>query len=136
MKHSISELLIINLRTILEKEGCLVALTRGHDEILKFNRLFYAFNVPDGEVRGKHAHKECDQLLVALNGTITVSVQDGVDARKVILDSPSKALFLPAGLWAEEKYMNHAILLALCSQEYDKSDYISNLEEYRTWNEC
>lgn len=97
------------------------------------SRLFYVYDVPNGDVRGKHAHIECGQIYFALHGVIKVKVHDGKRKRLFTLDNPNQALYVPAGVWSEEKYKNNAVLMVLCSDEYNSNDYIRDWNEFITW---
>lgn len=98
-------------------------------------RIFYTYTVPEGSVRGEHAHKRCEQFLIALRGTITVLIDDGNGHRdKIVLDSPSKGLWLPHGCWGEQSgHSDDNILLVLASLPYDGSDYIRSYREFLQW---
>ena len=113
--------------------GSLVALTESAEVPFDIKRIFYVWDVPDNETRGKHAHYECDQLLICLKGTLKVLIDDGSQKKVQILDSPGQGLLIPAGLWAEETYIDNAIMVVLCSHEYDTEDYIHSYKEFVEW---
>ena len=84
------------------------------------------------EIRGNHAHKICQQLLVCVSGEIEVICDDGLNQRIYRLSEMGKGLLIPAGMWATEKYINEgSVLMVLCDQVYDKNDYIFNYEEFK-----
>ncbi len=120
--------------TFEEKEGCLVPLTGGEGIIFPIKRIFYAYGVPKGVTRGKHAHHNCEQILIAIEGALDITVKDGTDEYKLCINSPNHALYVPAGLWCEEEYHpGTTIMLALCSHKYAKADYINDWSEYVEW---
>lgn len=82
--------------------------------------------------RGFHAHKECTQLLVALNGVCEVTCDDGYDRVSFRLDSSEKGLLIPPSIWAEQSYTPGTVLMVLTNMPYDESDYIRNYEEFLT----
>ena len=98
-------------------------------------RIFYTYTVPEGSVRGEHAHKRCEQFLISLRGILTVKVDDGrghVD--EFVLDTPSRGLWLPAGCWGEQSgHSEDNILLVLASLPYDSADYIRSYDEFLAW---
>ena len=98
-------------------------------------RIFYTYTVPEGSVRGEHAHKRCEQFLISLRGDLTVRVDDGrghID--EISLDTPSKGLWLPAGCWGEQSgHSEDNILLVLASLPYDSADYIRSYDEFLSW---
>jgi acetyltransferase-like isoleucine patch superfamily enzyme len=94
-------------------------------------RYFTVFGVPSREVRGEHAHRQLEELLVCVHGECTVMVNDGVERAEVVLDRPDVSLHLPAMIWtAQFAYSPDAVLLALCSAVYDAGDYIRSYDEF------
>lgn len=97
-------------------------------------RIFYTYTVPEGSVRGEHAHKKCEQFLIAIRGEVHVAVDDGTCRDEIVLDSPSKGLHLPAGCWGEEfSHSPDCILLVLASLPYENEDYIRKYEDFLAW---
>lgn len=129
----LDDVLEFQFRKYVEARGCLTPITTKEDVPFDIKRVFYAWNVPDMETRGHHAHYECHQVLICLQGNIEVTTTDGINERMFTLDSPEKALFVPASIWSEELYNNNAILLVLCSQEYSCDDYITDFDTYKNW---
>lgn len=94
-------------------------------------RVFYTYDIPGGESRGAHAHKECHQLLVAASGAFEVYLDDGVNKRTVLLNRPFYGLHVPPGIWsAEQCFSSGSICLVLASHIYDKEDYIREYDDY------
>ena len=97
-------------------------------------RIFYTYTVPEGSVRGEHAHKKCEQFLIAIRGELHVCVDDGVHRDEIVLDSPSRGLHLPAGCWGEQfSHSPDCILLVLASRPYDNADYIRSYDAFLAW---
>jgi acetyltransferase-like isoleucine patch superfamily enzyme len=94
-------------------------------------RVFSVFAVPSKEVRGAHAHRALEQLLICLTGSVSVVVDDAVNRLEVVLDSPDLALYLPPMVWAiQYKYAADAALLVLASDVYDPNDYIRDYDQF------
>lgn len=94
-------------------------------------RTYYLYDVPGGEERGGHAHKELQQLIVAVSGSFDVMLDDGNVKRTVTLNRPYQGLLVVPGLWRElNNFSSGSICLVLASHKYDESDYIRNYEEY------
>ena len=94
-------------------------------------RVFYSYDIPGGEARGAHAHKECHQFLIAASGAYEVLLDDGVNKRTVLLNRPFYGLHVPSGIWASEQaFSSGSICLVLASHGYDESDYIRNYANY------
>ena len=94
-------------------------------------RVFYSYDIPGGEARGAHAHKECHQFLVAASGCYEVVLDDGINKRTVLLNRPFYGLHIPPGIWAAEQgFSSGAICLVLASHPYDENDYIRDYNEF------
>jgi UDP-2-acetamido-3-amino-2,3-dideoxy-glucuronate N-acetyltransferase len=94
-------------------------------------RYFLVHDVPSGETRGSHAHRECAQFLVCITGACAVVVDDGEHRLEVALDRPNRGLYVPPMVWATQyKYTRDAVLLVLASHPYDPADYIRDYEAF------
>lgn len=94
-------------------------------------RIFYTYGIQSSAVRGEHAHKVCEQFLIAVHGSLNVIVDNGTQRMEYVLDSPKKGLHLPAGCWGiEYKHSPDCVLLVLASHEYDSSDYIRDYHAF------
>ena len=87
-------------------------------------RIFSVFDVPSERIRGSHAHRQCDQLLISLSGSIHCVIDDGTRRDEVRLDSPDMGLYLPAMTWGTQyKYTRDAVLLVLASHPYSAEEH-------------
>jgi UDP-2-acetamido-3-amino-2,3-dideoxy-glucuronate N-acetyltransferase len=94
-------------------------------------RYFLVHDVPTGEIRGSHAHRECAQFLVCVAGSCAVFVDDGEHRLEVALDRPNRGLYVPPMVWATQyKYTQDAVLMVLASHPYDAADYIRDYDEF------
>ena len=94
-------------------------------------RVFYVYGVPAGSVRGQHAHKLCEQVLVCVRGQVRVVVDDGHRTAEVVLDDPRRGLHLPAMVFGTQRdYSADAVLLVLASHPYDAGDYLTDHAEF------
>lgn len=94
-------------------------------------RVFYSYDIPGGEARGAHAHKECHQFLIAASGAYEVLLDDGVNKRTVLLNRPFYGLHVPPGIWASEQaFSSGSICLVLASHGYCEEDYIRDYKDY------
>lgn len=106
------------------------------EKILPFpvKRIFYTYNVASREVRGEHAHRKCEQFLLAVKGSLKVIVDDGSIREEYALDNPSIGLHLPAGRWGVQySHSPDCVLLVLASLPYDPADYIRDYGEFQAW---
>jgi hypothetical protein len=94
-------------------------------------RVFYIYDIPGGEIRGAHAHKECHQFLIAASGSFEIRLDDGITKRTVMLSRPYYGLHIPPGIWAAEQgFSSGAICLVLASKKFDEADYIRKYDEF------
>ena len=104
------------------------------DQQLPFvpQRIFFLHGVPNEKVRGAHAHRECMQFLVCINGSVNVLVDDGIAREEFVLRSASEGLLIPPGIWATQyKYSASAMLAVIASHNYAAEDYIRDYQEFR-----
>lgn len=94
-------------------------------------RYFAVYGVPSSELRGEHAHKECEQFLLCLNGSVRVLLDDGSSRCEVILNRPEMGVYMPAMIWGTQyRYSRDAVLLVFASMPYGSNDYIRQYEEF------
>ena len=94
-------------------------------------RCFMVYGVPSREIRGEHAHKTLEELLVCVHGNCSVRLYDGEGGDEVVLNRPDLALYIPPMLWTTQyKYSADAVLIVLASDLYHDEDYIRDLDEY------
>jgi len=97
----------------------------------QINRVFYLYDIPGGEERGAHAHKDCHQLLIAASGAFDIMLDDGKSKRMVTLNRPYMGLHIPPGVWAAEMgFSSGAICLVIASHKYSESDYIRDYTDF------
>lgn len=101
------------------------------DSHLKMKRIYWTSHIPNGAIRGNHAHKECKQILVCLKGKIEVETElPNGKIEKFVLQNPNEGLILPPHVWHTMTYEDDAIQLVLASLNYDESDYLRTKQEY------
>lgn len=128
---SISDCKIIKLPRINTLAGSITGINDGVEVPFACKRIFYIYDIPSGEDRGAHGHKECHQLLVAITGAFEVEIFDGKNKQMILLNQPDIGLHIPPGIWASEvDFSGGAICLVLASQEYDESDYIRDINDF------
>jgi dTDP-4-dehydrorhamnose 3,5-epimerase-like enzyme len=94
-------------------------------------RYFAVVDVPSKEVRGEHAHRELEQLLVCLRGSMALVADDGTRRQEILLDSPEIAVYVPPMVWCVQyKYSADALLLVLASDVYQPHDYIRDYDQF------
>ena len=94
-------------------------------------RVYYLYDVPGGESRGAHAHKELSQLIVAASGSFRVTLDDGNVKRSFVLNRPYQGLYVRPGIWRDlDDFSSGAVCMVLASDVYCKEDYIRNYDEF------
>jgi WxcM-like, C-terminal len=94
-------------------------------------RVYYLYAVPRGARRGGHAHRNEEQVLIAVAGRLNVVVDDGAARRSVTLDTPHVGLYVPTMIWRElTDFSSGAVCLVLSSSLYDASDYVRDYDEF------
>jgi len=94
-------------------------------------RFFTVYNVPGKDVRGEHAHRQCHQFLVCMNGSLSILLDDGEQREELQLDRPSLGLYIPPMVWSVQyRYSPDGVLLVVASDPYNPADYIRDYEEF------
>lgn len=122
---------LIELPKIRRPEGSITAINNKVELPFEIRRCYYLYDVPSGESRGGHAHRELYQFIVAAGGSFEVILDDGRVKRTVSLNQPNRGLYLPPGLWRElDNFSSGAICLVMASERYSEDDYIRNYSEF------
>lgn len=131
-KNTVYDCSIIELPKNTDLTGSLTYVYNDVNIPFKVRRVFYSYDIPGGETRGAHAHKECHQFLVAASGAYEVLLDDGINKRTILMDRPFYGLHIPPGIWAsEQSFSSGSICLVLASHAYDANDYIRDYSEYK-----
>jgi hypothetical protein len=131
MRISVYDCSIIELPRIGDRNGSITAINNLVEIPFEVKRVFYLYDIPGGENRGAHAHKECHQFLIAATGSFEVELFDGKIRRTISLNRPNSGLHIPPGIWASEvNFSSSSICLVLASESFDETDYIRNLSSY------
>lgn len=94
-------------------------------------RTYYLYDVPGGESRGGHAHKNLNQLIVAVSGSFSVTLDDGSIKRTYTLNRPYQGLLVVPGIWRTlDDFSSGAVCMVLASERYSEDDYIRSYAEF------
>ena len=132
MKHTtIYDCKLLDLRKITDPRGNLTVIEGKGDIPFDIKRVYYLYDVPGGESRGAHAHKELYQLLIAANGSFTVTLDDGTDKVTHNLKRPYYGLLIVPGIWRDlDDFSSGSVCLCLASEHYEAEDYIRDYNEF------
>ena len=133
MKHTtINDCKLIDIRKISDPRGNLTPVEGAQDIPFDIKRVYYLYDVPSGQSRGGHAHKELQQLIVAANGSFAITLDDGTDKKSYTLNRPYQGLLIVPGIWRVlDDFSSGAVLLCLASEHYEEADYIRNYREFK-----
>ena len=133
-KTTVYDCSFIELPKHYDVSGNLTAIENNKNIPFAIKRVFYTYDIPGGEARGAHAHKECHQFLIAGSGSFEVALDDGVNKRTVLLNRPFYGLHIPPGIWAAEQgFSSGSICLVLASHLFNEDDYIRKYDEFKAY---
>jgi len=128
---SLSKCRIIELPKISDPRGNLTFVEGGQHVPFEIQRVYYLYDVPGGAERGGHAHKELNELLVAMSGSFDVVVDDGREKKRFHLNRSYQGLFVSAMIWRHlDNFSSGAVCMAIASTKYDEVDYYRDYDEF------
>ena len=114
-----------------QRKGDISVIENGDTIPFDVKRIYYLYDVPGGESRGGHAHKELQQLILAASGSFTVTLDDGHVRRTFNLNRPYQGLLVKPGIWRTlDDFSSGSVCLVLASEKYDAEDYIRNYDDF------
>ena len=114
-----------------DRKGNLSVVENGLTVPFDVKRTYYLYDVPGGESRGGHAHRDPSQLIIAASGSFTVTLDDGEVKRTFLLNRPYQGLYIIPGIWRTlDDFSSGAVCLVLASDVYTEADYIRNYDEF------
>jgi hypothetical protein len=134
MSSSVYDCVILPLNKIHNRAGNITIVEGESDIPFPVKRIYYLYDIPGGETRGGHGHKELKQLIVAASGSFNVMLNDGQNKKIVTLNRPDYGLMIVPGIWRELiEFSSGAVCLVLASHVYDPDDYLNNYENFLEW---
>jgi len=114
-----------------DDRGQLIALEEFNDIPFRIKRVYYMYDTAEGVVRGKHAHKSLEQILICIHGTCKILLDNGREKKIVPLEKPYEGLYVANNMWREMyDFSPDAVLMVLASDVYDEKDYIRDYDEF------
>lgn len=115
-----------------DDRGSLIALEQFKEIPFEIKRIYYIFNTGQGIIRGNHAHKDLKQVLVCVNGSCRILLDDGNSREEFLLDEPDNGLLIEGLIWREMfDFSNDCVLLVLADDYYKPEDYISDYKLFK-----
>jgi dTDP-4-dehydrorhamnose 3,5-epimerase-like enzyme len=123
---------VLNLKNISDEKGNLTPIEATRDIPFEIKRVYYLYNVPQNQTRGYHAHKELQQLLVCINGSVEILCEDeNGEKQTYLLDRADKGLFVGSMVWHEMmNFSKDCVLVVFASEYYNEIDYIRNYDDF------
>ncbi len=131
-KFSVYDCTIVELdKHHSDRKGNLTVVENSITLPFDVKRIYYLYDIPGGEGRGAHAHRELEQLIIAASGSFTVTLDDGKSKRSFFLNRPYQGLYVKPGMWRDlVDFSSGAVAMVLASEVYKKEDYIRDYEDF------
>lgn len=114
-----------------DDNGTLVAIEECKDIPFYVKRVYYMYDTGSNVVRGRHAHKSLQQVLICVHGSCKIKLDDGKETEVISLNRPDEGIYLANNIWREMfEFSSDAVLMVLASDYYFESDYIRNYDEF------
>jgi len=122
---------LIELPKIVDPRGNLTVAEQLKNVPFQIARVYWTYDVPSGERRGGHAHRTCEEIVIAVSGSFDVVVFDGHEHQKFHLNHPYQGLYIGTGVWRTlEDFSSGSVCLVLASELFDEDEYIYNYNEF------
>ena len=123
---------IIDLNKFLDPRGNLTVVEQMRNVPFEVKRVYWVYDVPSGEWRGGHAHKQCKEFIVAVSGSFDVTLDNGRGIKNTFhLNHPYQGLIVDTNIWRTlEDFSSGAVCLVLASELFEEEDYIREYEEF------
>lgn len=128
---TIKDCRIIELPKINDPRGNLTFVEGGDHIPFDIKRVYYLYDVPGGAERGGHAHKDLEQLIIAMSGSFDVVLDDGIEKKRIHLNRSYYGLYVNSMVWRElDNFSSGSVSMVLASNKYSEDDYIRDYQEF------
>lgn len=133
--HSLSlidDCKVVSLDRYCHENGSLSVVENTDRYPFSIKRVFYLYDIPGDSERGGHSHRQAQEFIIAASGSFDVTISDGHETRRIQLNRPYNALYIPAGIWRSlDNFSSGSVCLVLTSLEYAESDYVRDYEIFK-----
>jgi len=130
MNKTINDLQLLTIPRIHDVRGNL-AVVEKTTVPFPIRRIYYLYDIPAGAERGGHAHRQQQEVLIALSGSFEVVLSDGASSKTIMLNRPDQGLLIVEGIWRElRNFSSGAVCLVIASDEFDEADYIREYADF------
>ena len=131
MQHVTEQCKVLNFADKGDARGKLVVVEGAKDIPFEIKRVFYIYGSDSEVVRGQHANRNSEFVLINVSGTSKVRVDNGFEEDIIELNRPRMGLYLPTMLWKDMyEFSADSVLLVLANTHYDGSEYIRDYDAY------
>lgn len=122
---------IIDLPRIIDPRGNLSVAEQQQNIPFDIKRVYFVYDVPAGESRGGHAHKECKEFITAVSGSFTLNLEANGEKVSLLLNKPYQGVLVNEGIWRTlDDFSSGAVVLVLASDYFDEDDYIREYDDF------
>lgn len=122
---------IIDLPKIIDCRGNLTVAEENKNVPFNIKRVYWVYDVPGGECRGGHAHKQCLEFIVAVSGSFTVTLDNGEEKKTYLLNHPYQGLLVDTAIWRTlDDFSSGAVCMVMASELFEEEDYIRDYDEF------
>lgn len=122
---------LIDMKVFGDERGKLISLESNRNVPFEIKRIYYIFDTLPEQTRGLHAHKNLEQIIIAIDGACQFVLDDGKERKEVWLNRPDVGLYVGKNMWREMRHFSYGCkLMVLASEYYDEKEYIRNYEDF------
>lgn len=132
LRATVDDCLLVDLPRVLDHRGNLTFVEGGSHVRFPLRRAYWIYDVPGGAERSGHAYRRLEEFVIALSGSFSIVLDDGVATRSVLLNRSYYGLYVPTMIWRSlEDFSTNAVCLVLASLPYSEDDYFRVYDEFR-----
>lgn len=122
---------IINFKVHGDHSGSLIALEKGDDFPFDIKRVYYIWGTGKNVTRGRHAHKNLEQIIICTSGSCDFILNGGKNKETIHLHRPDQGLYISGNIWREfTNFSKDCVVMVLASEHFDEKDYIKDYSEF------